>query len=388
MLNWKGKTSAVSTIPKSVVIDLLLETGGGGSGRNVLDLFHGLTARGWDVRLLLSSERMDPNFAAEVQSINPEKVQYFRIRRSPHPSDLQAIAQIRQYLSRSNTRHVLHAHSTKAAILGMALGSSHSVRVLTPHAYRGMDPTLRLPTKIGIQLAERIFSRSYQRIIAVSPDEANYIQTLGIDISRVSYIPNGVSVEALPPTRKSREKHKTEHVVGFLGRLVYQKNPLLFVDVISLLLQAGLQVKAIVVGAGPLRQPMQEKIASLGIRDQFIFAGDVAGVSQLGNMDVLVHTSRYESFPYALLEAAAVGTPIVSVRNAGSVAILGDVLPVAIVAEDTAESLAQMTASILTSPERREQFVCGLEKISSLFTIDYMVEQTERVYYDLLSRLA
>src|SRR6185437_10794918 len=98
----------------SVQVDLLLETGGGGAGRHVIDLYRGLRQLGWNAHLILSSRRADRTFAAEVAEIPRDHVTYLDLRRYPHPADFAAIAHLRRYISGSSVPHLVHAHSTKA----------------------------------------------------------------------------------------------------------------------------------------------------------------------------------------------------------------------------------------------------------------------------------
>jgi hypothetical protein len=160
---------------KDVEVDLLLETGGGGSGRHVLDLYAGLRKLGWRSHLVLSQYRADQGFLSEVDQVPHGDVTFLDMRRSPHISDLLALSQLRRLLAGSPRRHLLHAHSTKAGMLGYALGNVVSGKILTPHAYRGMDPTLTWHKSGAIRGIESTFSRAYNKIIAVSPDEETYL---------------------------------------------------------------------------------------------------------------------------------------------------------------------------------------------------------------------
>jgi glycosyltransferase involved in cell wall biosynthesis len=369
-----------------VAIDLLLETGGGGSGRHVLDLYAGLRAFGTEVHLLLSRGRMEPAFEAEVVALPSADVTFLDLRRSPHPSDMFALTVLRRRARLEKGVRILHAHSTKAGILGWGVGGVFAARVLTPHAYRGMDPTLQGIRAVGIRRAEAMFSRPFDAVIAVSEEEAGYALELGIAPPRIHFIPNGVDeqdIERRAAAARKRTRNKGP-VIGFVGRLVPQKFPELFLDALGELARRGLRFNALIVGDGPLLPSLQVQAASLNIADRITWRGAAPALDELGSMDLLIHTSHYESLPYALLEAAAAGVPVVSVENAGSRSIFGGLFPESIVSEPTSAALATVAISVLDDAETRARYVDAAHRVAARFSVASMVRQTVRVYQEVL----
>ena len=375
-------------IENDVEIDLLLETGGGGSGRHVLDLYAELRRTGWDAHLILSQHRADRGFLEEVAHISRDHVTFINMRRSPHISDLHAISQLKSYIEGSHKRHLLHAHSTKAGMLGAALGKAVNCKVFTPHAYRGMDPSLPWHKAGAIRLAENVFSRAYSKIVAVSPEEEQYlISVLKIPRKRICYIPNGIDSASIRcrVDGASRQREKgTKPVIGFVGRLVHQKDPALFLETFRTVVGRGNAARAVIVGNGPLRVSLERSAAAYNLSHLIDWRGDAPGVEALGEMDVVVHTSRYESFPYTLLEAAAGAIPIVAVENSGSRAILGEELPEAIVASPEPDKLTDAILSVLHDGPTRRRYLAALDVVSQRFTIKNMVKAITSEYVHVL----
>jgi glycosyltransferase involved in cell wall biosynthesis len=114
-----------------------------------------------------------------------------------------------------------------------------------------------------------------------------------------------------------------------VGRLDAEKNPLLLADVLARLGGKDLdRWRLTVCGEGPLKRPLQERIAELGL-DQRV---DLRGYVPVGNglrrvyreSDCFLHTSLTEGVPQVLFEAFAAGLPVVA-TNVGSVAeVAGD----------------------------------------------------------------
>ena len=238
--------SAMSTPAE---VSLVLECGGGGAARHVLDVYRGLTARGWQVKIIASLVRADPLFLSELQSIPAGDLVEIEMHRRPHWSDLRALRQLERETAGSSPR-IVHAHSTKAGLLVSRLRSPALTKVFTPHAYRGLDKSLPAWQAWGIRLLETVISRPYDRVIAVSEEEMEYARQLGIAAQSVVYIPNGVDFKALQLRVSGSRERRADWTpaIGFVGRLVHQKNPMAFVRAFKALLDVNVEARAIVIG--------------------------------------------------------------------------------------------------------------------------------------------
>ena len=97
-----------------------------------------------------------------------------------------------------------------------------------------------------------------------------------------------------------------------MGRLTHQKDFSTLIRAVSKVLnETG--VKLVIVGEGDDRADMEKLIRELGIHESCELPGFVGNpYSYLKNTDVFVLSSRWEGLPNALLQALAVGTPVVS----------------------------------------------------------------------------
>jgi glycosyltransferase involved in cell wall biosynthesis len=103
------------------------------------------------------------------------------------------------------------------------------------------------------------------------------------------------------------------YVVGHIGRFDPQKNHDLFVEIAAQIAQRDRNAYFLLVGDGPLRHAVQQKVASLGLADRFVFTGVRSDVATLmmGAMDLFLLPSLYEGLPLVALEAQAAGLPTV-----------------------------------------------------------------------------
>jgi len=366
-------------------IMLLCETRGGGTLRHVVDLYAGLKEHGWNVTVVITPPEMYPEFGSELQSISESDRMLVPMRRSPHPSDLNNIRQIRKRIVESSLPTILHAHSTKAGLLGVALRPWCYKTLYTPHAFRSIDPTLGRVKAKAIRLAEKHFAGCYDRVIAVAPAELDYALAMGLKQERLRYIPNGIRSNTFISSENGKSSiNQGGPCLGFVGRLDDQKNPLLFIDVLRGVASRIAGARAIVVGDGRLMESMVQYAETCGVGSRIEWRGSVPAGSTFREIDVLVHTSQYEAMPYTLLEAAASQVPIVATRNHGSVAILEEFLPGAISKSFAPEDLVEIVASILQDTQLAARHRERLKAIAERYSLEKMVSAIGSEYSALL----
>jgi glycosyltransferase involved in cell wall biosynthesis len=102
-------------------------------------------------------------------------------------------------------------------------------------------------------------------------------------------------------------------VVGHVGRFDPQKNHAFLVEVAAEVKKLRPDMRLLLVGDGPLRPAIEEKVRSRGLADCSVFLGARSDVPRLmrGAMDVLLFPSHYEGLPVTGIEAQAAGLPVV-----------------------------------------------------------------------------
>jgi len=173
--------------------------------------------------------------------------------------------------------------------------------------------------------------------------------------------------------------------MGFVGRFVHQKNPLLFIDTLALLVRRGYDMKAIVVGDGNLKHEMMSRAEQLNVANRIDWRGEIPAREALSDMDIMVHTSHYEALPYTLLEACSSLLPIVATDNHGSRSVLQGELAENIVGEATAEALSNRLLQLVHDRSLWSHQFDLLDQTAQAFSLETMVIKVEQVYLDLLS---
>lgn len=369
---------------------LALETGGGGSGRHVLDLARGLHARGHDVTVLYSSLRAEPSFLSELHSLGVALLEA-PMRRGIGPADLQTYLKILSTVRRHGPFDVIHAHSSKAGVLLRAL-PNRAAKIYTPHAFSTMSPTLKLLPRYAYGLIERGFARwRTDALIVVSYAEHEHAQSfLKIPDRKLLQICNGVERRALRNRAEvRRELALSDDAVlfGFVGRFSAQKHPLLFLQAIAAARLTDSRVRGVMLGTGELMIEILAQRDALNLTEAVAVLGQQDTARYFAGMDCLVMTSRYEAMPYVLLEALAAGLPIISTAVGGVSEAVQEGRTGFVVEADPSCVAAKML-SLTEHPDLLASTKGHARQHSQSFTVDKMVDLTEAAYRKVMHRVA
>jgi len=177
-------------------------------------------------------------------------------------------------------------------------------------------------------------------------------------------------------------------VIMQVGRLDYQKGVDILIKAFRRILPRIPDAFLVLVGEGPQRGALEGLARSLGVKNRIIFAGHHKNVGNLmSGAALIVLASRWEGMPNVLIEAAAVGKPVVSADVEGVREVVQDGKTGLIVTRGSATDLADACVNLLTDNE----LLCAMgdrarERSSQLFNIETMTDKTLTVYEKLLAR--
>jgi glycosyltransferase involved in cell wall biosynthesis len=171
-------------------------------------------------------------------------------------------------------------------------------------------------------------------------------------------------------------------VMGHVGRFVKQKNHAFLVDIAAEVARREPMMRLLLVGDGPLRPTIEQRVAQAGLTNRIVFAGLRSDVPRLmlGAMDVFVLPSLHEGLPVVGLEVQAAGLPFVLsdvvAEELDEVKPLVRRLSLSLPASAWAEAILAVrdAAPAITQPEALHM----MEKSS--FTIQASVERLEEAY--------
>ncbi len=219
----------------------------------------------------------------------------------------------------------VHTHSSKAGILGREAAARAQVAAIA-HTVHGFGFTPETPGVLrSIYVAlERREARRTRALVFVAEEDRREAERLGIRAAgKAVLIPPGIDLEPWIDDRELLEAGSARRrelgisdrtlLLGLLGRLAPQKNPLAAIEILREVVARGLDARLLVVGDGALRDEARAAAERHSIGDRVNWAGlQTEPRSWLAAMDVLLLPSRWEGTPLTIMEAMASGRAIVA----------------------------------------------------------------------------
>lgn len=293
---------------------------------------------------------------------------------------------------------ILHTHLFGSNTLGRLLGRLGGVPVVIAHEHWStISPREAQVDRLLYRLSSHILvpSNASMRLL---------MQTEKMPASMISVLYNGVDTDRYaPPSLEARQEARSEFGIqddtllfGVVGRLSPEKGGVdTLIRAIYRLREQKPNVRLLVVGDGPIRAGLEKLNAELqagtpGQGSPVTFAGARQNIPRLlGAMDVFVLPSLNEALPIVLLEAMAVGLPVVATRVGGVPEIVHDGTTGLLVPPGDEDALTATLNRLAEDPPLRDKIAeAGREQVRNEFTIKQMVRNIEALYEGLLARKA
>jgi glycosyltransferase involved in cell wall biosynthesis len=260
-------------------------------------------------------------------------------------------------LVRSKRIDVLHCHDELSwfyGAIGARLGGTSQVLV-TMHGRRNDFSKRHL-------WEQRLLANLTTNIICVSSYlRQQLISEIGVSPGKVLVIRNGIP---LKPIHSGREQHQRARdnlgipdnaiVIGSVGRLVEVKNLDLLLEAVADSRGSIPAIRVVLVGEGPLRQHLEQKVAALGLQEAVIFTGLRTDVPELLScFDLYICSSDYEGVSLSILEAMAAARAVIATAVGGNSEIVLHDKTGLLIERGDRYSLAQAIKELACDLERR-----------------------------------
>jgi glycosyltransferase involved in cell wall biosynthesis len=282
---------------------------------------------------------------------------------------------------------VIHAHSAKAGFL-VRLASRFVPGSIVFYAPRAFSYLSQVGWKRRFFLAlERLARHWCRNLIACSQSEADRaVGEVGYRRSQVVVIPNSVDPFLLASSLPSLAASKT--TLAWIGRLVYQKNPMMFLDLAEILLKRRPDFKFLMKGAGfmgYLESEVQKRIERTDVLRESVqllrWDSIESAYDLYGRSNVFVLTSHFEGMPNTVLEAMAFGRPVVATRVDGTQDVVVDGETGCLVEDGDVAGMADAILRITSNPSlQRLMGEAGRRRIVDYHQISRNIVRLEQLY--------
>ena len=287
---------------------------------------------------------------------------------------------------------LLCAHGYKADILSIAAGRLTGIPVACfLRGWTGENRKVRL-----YENADRSALFFADRIVCLSKLQAHKLSKRASLAKKVRIITNAIDIPEID--HESRIRARTElrkrlglpqtcRVVATGGRLSPEKGVGDFLQAISLIVSQFIDTRFVIFGEGVLRFDLESGARAMGIENQVVFAGfqpDLRGL--LPGIDLLVNPSHSEEMPNIVLEAMAVGVPVIATRVGGLEEISGLDGTLRLVPPGKPAVLAQEIGQLLSNPVLANELGrAGQTRAKEAYSPDLQRSQFHAFYRELIA---
>ncbi|MFT5425242.1 MAG: glycosyltransferase involved in cell wall biosynthesis [Gammaproteobacteria bacterium] len=269
----------------------------GGAERLFVDLVSALVNMGNDVLAICQPGSETEQVLKGVSGIKLNTVKTFSTR---DPFAWRAIAtKIQQHDS-----DIVQSHLSRGTYMaGKACKQLKKPLVVTLHNYIDLK-----------------YYKNVTKFIPATKDQVEYLGQKGIPESRIELIPHFSHLD--PVTEASFCENETL-VYACYGRMVHKKGFHVVLNAFKKLTETNIKVTLLIGGDGPESENLKHLCKELGLAENVKFVGWIKDVETfLKSVDVFVLPSLDEPFGIAVLEAMAMGKPIISTKSQGPREIL------------------------------------------------------------------
>jgi glycosyltransferase involved in cell wall biosynthesis len=304
-------------------------------------------------------------------------------------------------LIRRERYDIVHTHTAKAGILGRFAAA----RARTPciiHGLHGMTFHQGLPRPVQwlYRVLERTAARRTQCIVSVGEDLVRRYLAAGVGephMYRVIY--SGMPLDEYEDVVRHRDMYRAraraelglgpnDVVLGQVARLEPRKGFRFVLDCLVRIQRRIPNARLLIVGEGPDCAALERRAAALGVAEHVVFTGyreDVAEV--MAAMDVFCFASLWEGLPQVLVQAAALGLPIVTFEVEGASEVVHDGVNGYVVPSLDVDAMSERVAAIVLDPSHaRAMGDAGRRIVGRQWSVDTQQSRTVELYDELVER--
>lgn len=376
-------------LPPAVVLDARVVSGtGGGPDKTILNSPKHLIGRGYRMLCGYMYSPLDPSFEQIRERARRQEAPLLAVA-DRGPWDWRVLSEFLAICRREQVA-IWHGHDYKSNLIGLLLRPFWPMKLVTT-VHGWVQQTRRTPLYYGI---DRLCLPHYERVICVSPDLHASGLACGVPADRCVLIENGIDT--------ARHRRRSESAaakvalgipgdrifIGAVGRLSAEKGFDILIQAASALIRRGSNIAVQILGEGDERPRLEALIQTLGLTDRIHLLGFQADPMPFYEaMDILALSSHREGLPNVLLEAMALGVPVVATRIAGIPRLIQHEQNGLLIEPGAAEELAGALDRLVQSPTLRANLgQVGRATVEARYSFAERMETIATLYDDLLGR--
>lgn len=298
------------------------------------------------------------------------------------------VVDIRRYL-KAHRIAVLHAHGYRTDVLGYAAAAgTPTALVTTHHGWIKNTRSQRLFGRLARALCER-----FDGVEIVSRRLADELSPAFRQSPRLAVVHNGIVLDDYRPrglrddARRALGVGAADRLIGVIGRLSPEKGCLEMLDAFAAIARRVHGARLAFVGEGPLEPELTRRVEDAGLQPLVRFVRHQTPILPLYEaVDVVVSPSRTEGLSNVILEALAVGRPVVATRVGGNEEIVENGVSALVVPALQPAALAEAVCRVLEDEALAASLVAaGRVRVEQEFSFQARMRKEEAFYERVLA---
>ncbi len=290
-----------------------------------------------------------------------------------------------QYVSDNGLPDIIHAHTIFfGGIAANYISKKTEIPfVLTEHYTPFI--TGDIVNKKDLSVAREIFQTAKQTNVVSGKFRQDLAGKMDLPEDTFHVIHNMVNPLFFQDNRRQKFARNSKLRLFTNSYLLPRKNHELILNAFHLLLQEYPNAELVIGGDGPLKDELIRTVAALGMKDKVIFPGLLSREEvheELNNCHIFLLSSKYETFGVVLIEALAVGRPVISTNSGGPLDIVTSKNGI-ILGSFKAEEMAQKIKLMMEHYDQYDQAKIS-ESCLMKFGEDTIINQIQESYNRVL----
>ncbi|MFH1093634.1 MAG: GT4 family glycosyltransferase PelF [Candidatus Omnitrophota bacterium] len=359
------------------ILQILPELESGGVERGTVDLADALVKSGHKSVVVSAGGRLvkDLEAASSIHYTMP-------VHRKSLLSILWCVGKLRKIIEKEDI-DIVHARSRVPAwIAFFATMSTKAELVTTCHGY----------------YSKHFFSAVMgwgRRVIVISQIIGRHmIHDFGLEKGKIRLIYRGVDLNEFKFEEKEIKPAKRQKVIGIIGRITPLKGHIHFIKALPGIFSEFPQAKVLIIGEAPKHKDqylneLKKMIEDLNLTQRVSFLGNVKNIPGiLKKLDLLVlATTTQEAFGRVVIEAGAMGVPVLATKVGGVVEIIEHEKEGLLVEPANASAIADAAVRLLKDRKLSDECSRNLrKKVEDNFSLEVLVQKTIDVYKEVLNK--
>jgi len=372
------------------ILYIIPSLGKGGAERLVLEICRKITTQSLADILLVVMEQK--NEYAEIASNFPIRYCSSRVIPSISGKAQVDIVEFNKIVKAFNP-DIIHSHLFEAELLSR-WNTFPNIGYVS-HCHDNMRQFKRLDAECLFHKSRftdfyerKLMIRKYRQcdnnFIAISKDTERFFKTnLPRHLQNIFLLPNAIDYNKFSRydglAKRSLSLQKVELIN--VGSFVDKKNQSFLIDVVEVLHSKGVNIGLTLLGDGPNRQMVENKIKENNLTDHIRCFGNVNNVEDfMHKADIYVHSALYEPFGLVLLEAMAAGLPVVCLDGKGNRDIMREKYNGFMIPKPDVELFAEKIIQLINDKDLYAHISENAESFAKDYDIKAYVEKLMQIY--------